>query len=80
MRDVARASILSLPVRGNNQSPPATISRYSRDYSEDSQTPITQHAAPKSSGLRHHVFEDGSYDALDDSLLMDSHQRTQDRF
>jgi len=77
MRDVARASILSLP--RNNQSPRSTY-RYSKEGSEESQTPIIQHAAPKASGLRHHLADDGSYDALDDSLLMDSHARSTNRF
>jgi hypothetical protein len=78
MRDVARASIRSLPVRSNNQSPRnSAMSSYSSD---ESQTPMVQHAAPKASGLRYNLSDEGSYDALDDTLLMTSHARSDNRF
>jgi hypothetical protein len=79
MRDVARASILSVPVRGNNSPQNSSMSRYSKDYSDESQIAIAQHGAPKGSGLRHHL-PDGSYDALDDTLLMEGHLRVDNRF
>lgn len=58
MRDTARASIFSSGAAG---SPRSTM--YSRDGGDDSQAPLVQHAAPtKSSGLRHYVSDDGSYE------------------
>jgi len=77
MHDIVRAS---LPDRGSNQSQYSSKAyRYSKDSCDDSQAPIVQHAAPKASGLRH-LADDGSYDALDDSLLMANHVRVENRF
>jgi len=67
MRETARASILSLPTQDGNASPRSTI------YGDQEQNaPILQHAAKQSSGLRHHLSEDGSTE-FDEGLLMQRH-------
>jgi len=65
MRETARASIFTSPNGGSRRS-----TLYSREgiNTEDSQAPMLQHAAPKASGLRHYVSDDGSYE--DDGLVM----------
>ncbi|KAF8070223.1 hypothetical protein FPV67DRAFT_1668101 [Lyophyllum atratum] len=77
MRETARASILSLP--GNGNSPRSTM--YSRDgaYTDDAQAPILANAAPKASGLRHYLADDGSSE-FDDGLMMQGRQGHENRF
>ncbi|KAF9478630.1 hypothetical protein BDN70DRAFT_879764 [Pholiota conissans] len=62
MRETARASILSLPKNGGSRD-------YSREVSDDSHTPT----APKGSGLRHYLADDGSSE-LDDGLMYSGKQ------
>ncbi|THH17339.1 hypothetical protein EW146_g3457 [Bondarzewia mesenterica] len=68
MRDTARASIFS--VQGGSMR--STV--YSREgtLTEDLQAPLVQHAATKSSGLRHYVSDDGSfsYENENEGLVM----------
>ena len=77
MRETARASILSLP--GNGNSARSTI--YSRDgaFSDDAHTPILQNAAPKASGLRYYLSDDGSSE-YDEGLMMQSARKVEARF
>ncbi|KAF9461321.1 hypothetical protein BDZ94DRAFT_1167869 [Collybia nuda] len=77
MRETARASILSLP--GNGNSPRSTM--YSRDgaFSDDAHAPIIQNAAPKASGLRHYLADDGSSE-FDDGLMMQPGKKVDGRF
>ncbi|KAF8622358.1 hypothetical protein AX15_007089 [Amanita polypyramis BW_CC] len=57
MRETARASIRSLP--GNTSSARSTL--YSRDGAlSEAHAPILANAAPKGSGLRHYLADDGS--------------------
>jgi len=63
MRETARASILSLPQNRGSQG-----MDYSRDPSEESQSPILQSTGPKASGLRNYLADDGS--GFDDTLMM----------
>jgi len=60
MRETARASILSLP--RNGESGRNTV------Y-DDATVPILHHPAPKSSGLRHDLADDASFE-YDDGLVM----------
>ncbi|KAF8973317.1 hypothetical protein BDZ97DRAFT_1780804 [Flammula alnicola] len=71
MRETARASILSLPNNGGSRD------YGSRDPSDESHTPILQNAAPKASGLRHYLAEDGSSE-FDDSLIYSGNARKND--
>lgn len=81
MRETARASILSLPGNGGNS---ARSTMYSRDglSGDESQAPILQHAAPKASGLRHYLSEDGSseYDEPDAYIMHSTEHRGEGRF
>lgn len=64
MRESARASIMALP----GGSVRSTL--YSQNGStEETQLPIVQNTALKSSGLRHHLSDDGSSDN-DDRFMM----------
>ncbi|TFK44656.1 hypothetical protein BDQ12DRAFT_673342 [Crucibulum laeve] len=74
MRETARASILSLP---NNNGGSARSTMYSRENSDEMNTPILQNAAPKSSGLRHYMGDDGSSD-YDDGVVMQSGRKNND--
>lgn len=56
MRETARASILALPQNHGRD--------YSRDASDESQSPILQSTGPKASGLRNYLADDGSADSL----------------
>lgn len=60
MRETARASILSLPRNGDSGR---------NTIYDDSNVPILHHPAPKSSGLRHDLADDGSFE-YDDGLVM----------
>lgn len=77
MRETARASILSLPGNGNS----ARSTMYSRDgaFSDDAHAPILQNAAPKASGLRHYLADDGSSE-FDDGLMMQPGKKVESRF
>jgi hypothetical protein len=59
MRETARHSVMTAQQQGG--SPRSTL--YSREGvgSEESQLPMLQHAANKSSGLRHAYSDDGTY-------------------
>jgi len=63
MRETARASIRSLP--GNTGSARSTL--YSRDGVMSDAAPILSNAAPKGSGLRHYLADDGSSE-FDDGI------------
>ncbi|RDB16991.1 hypothetical protein Hypma_002678 [Hypsizygus marmoreus] len=78
MRETARASILSLPGNGNSS---ARSTLYSRDgaFSDDVSAPILPNAAPKVSGLRHYLADDGSSE-FDDGLMMQSGKKVDGRF
>ena len=66
MRETARASIRSLP--GNTGSARSTL--YSRDGAiSEVHAPILANAAPKGSGLRHYLADDGSSE-FEDSMIM----------
>jgi len=77
MRETARASILSLPGNGNS----VRSTMYSRDgtFSDDAHTPILQNAAPKASGLRHYLSDDGSAE-YDEGLMLQSGRKVEGRF
>jgi hypothetical protein len=60
MRETARASILSLPRNGDSGR---------NTIYDDSNVPILHHPAPKSSGLRHDLADDASFE-YDDGLMM----------
>jgi hypothetical protein len=62
MRETARASIRSLP--GNTGSARSTL--YSRDGEA---APILTNTAPKGSGLRHYLADDGSSE-FEDGISM----------
>jgi hypothetical protein len=64
MRETARASILSLPGQGGSNR--STV--YSRVGSEESSTPMIQHATTKTSGLRQYISDDGSI--YDEGVMM----------
>ena len=65
MRETARASIRSLP--GNTGSARSTL--YSRDGVMSEAAPILSNAAPKGSGLRHYLADDGSSE-FEDGISM----------
>lgn len=65
MRETARASIRSLP--GNTGSARSTL--YSRDGVMSDAVPILSNAAPKGSGLRHYLADDGSSE-FEDGISM----------
>lgn len=65
MRETARASVLALPGNGNS----ARSTMYSRDGAYSDEVPILHNPAPKSSGLRNYLADDGSSE-FDDSLMM----------
>ncbi|KAK2467751.1 hypothetical protein APHAL10511_000046 [Amanita phalloides] len=66
MRETARASIRSLP--GNTSSARSTL--YSRDGAmSEAHAPILVNAAPKGSGLRHYLADDGSSE-FEDGMTM----------
>lgn len=71
MRETARASILSLPKNGGSRD-------YSRDPSDESTVPILHNGAPKTSGLRNYMSDDGSSE-FDDGLMY-SGKRNEGRF
>ncbi|KAJ6593814.1 hypothetical protein B0H19DRAFT_1092105 [Mycena capillaripes] len=74
MRQTARASILSLPNNGNS----ARSTLYGRDGMPSDEAPILQHAAPKGSGLRHYLGDDGS--EYDEGMMMQPSRRDDGRF
>ena len=75
MRETARASILSLPGNGNS----VRSTMYSRDGAFSEDAPILQNAAPKASGLRHYLSDDGSSE-YDEGLLMQPGRKVEGRF
>jgi hypothetical protein len=52
---------------------------YSRDGAFSEDAPILQNAAPKASGLRHYLSDDGSSE-YDEGLLMQPGRKVEGRF
>ncbi|TFK75273.1 hypothetical protein BDN72DRAFT_832127 [Pluteus cervinus] len=77
MRESARASILSLPGHGNSARSTVYSTRDGAN-SDDTHTPILQHAA-KGSGLRNYIGDDGSSE-YDEGSIVQSSRKTDGRF